>query len=375
VVDSDSLFPRQLFEEYDTPVDMIDGPISPECLEGVSFLHLGRQGAAGDALQTLAGLKQPPEVVEIRCAEASSGGEWRNIAERLEALGYIAYVLPEHNETRHLEHAGAGRIVRLEDNDDESESVRNIFAFRHRFDPNAFARAVAKLELDFEKRLRLRGREPKAVYTIGEVVSDGNEFNLVRPATANYLGFADFCHVAPGTLVNVGVLIEVSGEAEVDLLLCRDGATPYERSESFQRSLGPGTHRLNVQQRFAHNHIGVRLQVGLAGQAATIRVSKLIVRVGQWLVVSESDSDASKPFTTRILSPTAIDTIPAKRNLAGANRLFREGDYPSALAIYLELADQHPLQMYQSNAELCARRLKLPQPHDLESLREHYVLA
>jgi hypothetical protein len=77
VVDSDSLFPRQLFEEYDTPVDMIDGPISPECLEGVSFLHLGRQGAAGDALQTLAGLKQPPEVVEIRCAEASSGGEWR----------------------------------------------------------------------------------------------------------------------------------------------------------------------------------------------------------------------------------------------------------------------------------------------------------
>ena len=40
-----------------------------------------------------------------------------------------------------------------------------------------------------------------------------------------------------------------------------------------------------------------------------------------------------------------------------ANRLFREGDYPNALGLYIELYKAEPFQPYLDNAALCARRM------------------
>ena len=47
-------------------------------------------------------------------------------------------------------------------------------------------------------------------------------------------------------------------------------------------------------------------------------------------------------------------------NLHTANRLFREGDYPAALGIYLWLGQQRPLPMYGDNAVRAANRTGMP---------------
>lgn len=47
-------------------------------------------------------------------------------------------------------------------------------------------------------------------------------------------------------------------------------------------------------------------------------------------------------------------------NLPTANRLFREGDYPAALGIYLWLGQQRPLSMYGDNAVKAARKACMP---------------
>jgi hypothetical protein len=44
-------------------------------------------------------------------------------------------------------------------------------------------------------------------------------------------------------------------------------------------------------------------------------------------------------------------------NLRTANRLFREGDFATALGIYLWLGQQHSLPMYADNAVRAARKL------------------
>ncbi|MBM4128342.1 MAG: hypothetical protein FJ247_13610 [Nitrospira sp.] len=43
-----------------------------------------------------------------------------------------------------------------------------------------------------------------------------------------------------------------------------------------------------------------------------------------------------------------------------ANRLFREGDYPAVLGMYLWLGQQCPLPMYGDNAVRAAKRASMP---------------
>jgi hypothetical protein len=46
-----------------------------------------------------------------------------------------------------------------------------------------------------------------------------------------------------------------------------------------------------------------------------------------------------------------------EQNLRTANRLFRDGDYATAMCLYLLLHKQHPLKVYADNALMAARKL------------------
>ena len=47
----------------------------------------------------------------------------------------------------------------------------------------------------------------------------------------------------------------------------------------------------------------------------------------------------------------------ADLNLSVANRFFREGDFSTAMGMYLLLHQQRPLKMYPDNALMAARKL------------------
>ena len=109
--------------------------------------------------------------------------------------------------------------------------------------------------------------------------------------------------------------------------------------------LAPGVAQsVKLNKRFEQTHAALKLQVEVVdlpgGGSAVLTIDGLGI----------SESLAS------IRGRLGADRL----DLRTANRLFREGDYPTALGIYLWLGQQRPLPMYGDNAVMAARRAGMP---------------
>jgi hypothetical protein len=123
----------------------------------------------------------------------------------------------------------------------------------------------------------------------------------------------------------------------------RQGASEYEGT-SQRITLAPGmaqTVRLRVD--FAKKHHALKLQ------------AEVLTLDGDGTAELTIDSVYAHETLTSIgRRMTASDL-----NMSVANRLFRQGDYSTAMGIYLLLHQQRPLKMYPDNALMAARKLGL----------------
>jgi hypothetical protein len=130
----------------------------------------------------------------------------------------------------------------------------------------------------------------------------------------------------------------------VNVTLGRQGKSDYEGTAQ-RITLAPGVAQsVKLSKRFDKTHAALKLQVEVldlpGGGSALLTIDGLGV----------NESLAS-----------IRDRLGAEQlNLRTANRLFREGDFATALGIYLWLGQQRPLPMYGDNAVMAARRSGMP---------------
>jgi hypothetical protein len=140
----------------------------------------------------------------------------------------------------------------------------------------------------------------------------------------------------------VGGLRVMSDRAmTVNVSLGRHGKTEYE-GDTQRITLAPGVAQsVKLSKRFDQAHEALKLQIEVldlpGGGVAVLTIDGLGV------------NETLDSIRTRLGAENL--------NLRTANRLFREGDFATALGIYLWLGQQHSLPMYADNAVRAARKL------------------
>lgn len=128
----------------------------------------------------------------------------------------------------------------------------------------------------------------------------------------------------------------------VDVSIGRYGNTDYEGSK-IRITLDPGpAQSVQVRKEFANPHTALKIQMDV-----------LELQGG-----GTADLTIDSVYINESLTSIRRRMADADLNLSVANRLFREGDYSSAMGLNLLLYQQRPaLQMYPDNALMAARKL------------------
>jgi hypothetical protein len=153
-----------------------------------------------------------------------------------------------------------------------------------------------------------------------------------------------------GRTVKATVTVESNRRVELRFGLCRHGETQYE-GRQLTRVIEAGKRmRIAFEHRFQAEHDEIRLQLQVIGDVGGAELRIDDINVYETLASVASRQPEGEPLFPR------------------ANSLFRDGEYATALYLYLLLADQRPLKMYRDNAESCARRMAWKQ-QDAAALR------
>lgn len=127
----------------------------------------------------------------------------------------------------------------------------------------------------------------------------------------------------------------------LNVSLGRHGASEYEGVEK-RIALVPGVPQaLQLYKCFKLNHQQLKLQLDVVESAHAASAVLTIDQLGLGEVLASTDER---------LDPNSL-------NLRTANRLFQDGDFITALGIYLRLSQQLSLSMYADNAVISARKL------------------
>jgi hypothetical protein len=114
----------------------------------------------------------------------------------------------------------------------------------------------------------------------------------------------------------------------------------------------PGAQRLiKLNHRFDGPHQAARIQIEVLTPTSNVELGITAVQL------CESLASVEKRLSAEQLT------------LSYANRLFRDGDYTTAMCIYLLVGDKVPLRLFSDNAMACARRLGLATVRDADELK------
>lgn len=332
-------------------------------LPRVDFLKIDTEGFDLNVLRGLPWDRFTPDVVECEFEDAKTvplGYTFHDLAGFLVERGYTVFVSEWHPIIRYgIRHdwrrltrypseladpRGWGNLLAVRDPGLEPRLVQ-AFAAASRPAPKPEsppapkpAAAPATVEpaagptgSDFEAAGRLRRTAP-GVFRLLPGTSDGpNRLTAVFPAGGGTAG-REYC-----------ALLTVAADRPVrlDVSLARYAATPYEgNQETFALAAGQ-TRRVAVRFTFTADHAKHKLQLDLPDVGAN-----------DSLTLTLADVRLTETLTSRRRA------VPlAEQTLNRANRLFRDGDYETAMALLAPLHRSVPLSLYGDNILWCARRL------------------
>ena len=138
----------------------------------------------------------------------------------------------------------------------------------------------------------------------------------------------------------------------VEVSLGRHGRAKYEGAAK-RISLIPGIQQtVTLSKQFKQKHQALKLQI----EVLDLPLNLSAVLTIDSLAISESLTSVRERVGT------------GSFDFGTANRLFREGDYFAALAIYLWLGKHRPLAMYGDNALMAARKAGMAWGETLDDL-------
>lgn len=357
------------FHESHVQAQLVDATTLAEYFEKrtlsvVNFLKIDTEGYDLFVLQGFPWERTTPSIIECEFEDKKTvplGYTFDDLAQFLEDKGYTVYVSEWHPVVRYGTRHNWNRLVRYPCELSDSNAWGNLIAFHDKVDDRdviaAFRNSldVDSYSLDELEQSKTKGNKlerPIKSPRHRVRIIHGEEFVHVETNRWRYS-----CSDAPQQLwqaiadeISPNVGCEFSGWLRVTsnqpmkivVSLGRHGTTEYEGSHRIVKLVPNEPQNLRLTKEFVNNHTAIRLQLEVKSLEKVDSADLMI----EPLLITETIASVR-----RRLSNADID-------LSKANRLFRQGDYLTALGIYLLLHQrQSSLALYGENAMLVAHRL------------------
>ena len=340
-------------------------------LPEVDFLKIDTEGHDLFVLQGFPWERGKPAVIECEFEDAKTaplGYTFHDLARFLVEKGYTVYVSEWHPIIRYGIRHDWRQLMRYPCELADPKGWGNLLAFRDPIDEQALIAAVKKV-------LKVGGGDTAQKPAVPPKPAASAQSAVALPVAGSNLGFCfepgvHFTSIAPNQWrftdaeakqklwvaamdspgpttgrTFVGSLRVTADRAmTLAVSLGRHGKSEYE-GNSKRITLVPGVSQtVKLSKLFKQAHVALKLQVEMldlpGGGSAVLTIDGL--------GISESLASVRERIGA------------GNFDLRTANRLFREGDYPAALGIYLWLGQQRPLPMYGDNAVRAAKRVGMP---------------
>lgn len=338
-------------------------------LPAVDFLKIDTEGHDLFVLQGFPWARTRPAVIECEFEDTKTvplGYTFHDLARFLLDKGYAVYVSEWHPIIRYGIRHDWNRLTRYPCELADAKGWGNLLAFRDPIDCESLVAAVRKV-LQVSS-----GETPKAATVLGTQPGEsgvvpsrdqlGTPHRLLRIVPGRFFrqtaanqwrythsdaaqrqwhailerpqGTAGATYAARLTLISNRAMT-------VQSALARHGDTAFEAAHQ-RTPLLPGQPRtIALRKQFTKPHAALRIQLEVleleGGGTADLTIDAL--------AITETAHSVVRRLGGRDVS------------LQTANRLYREGDYQTALGLYLSLSQKRPLKMYMENALQTAYRL------------------
>lgn len=341
-------------------------------LPAIDFLKIDTEGHDLFVLQGFPWDRGKPVIIECEFEDIKTvplSYNFHDLARFLVGKGYTVYVSEWHPIIRYGIRHDWNRLVRYPCELADPKGWGNLLAFRDPIDEQAIVAAVRKvLKVEDAQRGKCKAnvspaakRTPEGAPASQAIGASGTTPQVIpgphfKPISTNQWRYThsdaaqklwqaawqNFSVVAGR--IYVGRLTISANQAMTVLIgLARHGSDQYEGTSN-RVKLTPGIEQsVRLSKKFSKFHDALRLQVEVVdlvgGGAADLTIETLSI--------------------TETLASIQRRLDEGDINLRTANHLFREGDYRTAMGVYLLLHQQRPLRMYPDNALMAARRLGL----------------
>lgn len=281
----------------------------------------------------------------------------------------IAYGPIDIATIRYLKEAGCAQVVVKRDQESLNAAILALVedkSFCRRLGEQARAHVVGNcskqlVQQKFKKYLslstppaKLEVATPASRANLGFSFEPGTHFTSIAPnqwrfiddyATQKLWIAAMTSPGSPSGRTFTGSLqVRADRSITLNISLGRNGKTDYEGTTKRVALTANVPQTVKLYKQFGRDHDAFKLQVEVVelanGGSAVLTIDKL--------GLSETLASIQERLGSSHL------------NLGTANRLFREGDFTSALGIYLWLSQRHPLSMYVDNTVRAAKQIGMP---------------
>lgn len=337
-------------------------------LTAVDFLKIDTEGHDMFVLHGFPWERGKPAVIECEFEDSKTvplGYTFHDLARFLVDEGYTVYVSEWHPIIRYGIRHDWRQLMRYPCELVDPKGWGNLLAFRDPIDQQALIEAVKKVLKvgggESPQKPVLQSKPPAPVKPavaipvsgaiLGFRFKPGTHFTSIAP---NQWRFTDdeakqklwiAAMVSPISTAGrtFGGILRVMADRAItiNVSIGRHGKTVYEGATK-RVVLTPGSPQtVQLNKQFKSDHEALKLQVEVV---ELINGGSAVLTIDQ-LGLSETLASIQERLDSSHL------------NLSTANRLFREGDYTTALGIYLWLSQRHPLSMYVDNIVRSAKQI------------------
>jgi FkbM family methyltransferase len=336
--------------------------LAGESLTTIDFLKIDTEGHDLFVLKGYPWERGKPAVIECEFEDSKtvpSGYTFHDLARYLVEKGYRVYVSEWHPIIRYGIQHDWRQLMRYPCELADPKGWGNLLAFRDPIDEQMLVTAVkkelkvasGKSEPKSEKQfygpnLRILGMLYEFQIETGAQCTPiaSNQWRYTHHDNKHNLWEASF-DIATETANRIiaGCLwMQSDRQITLQASLGSNDQTDYEGTTQ-NITLTPGVEQcVKLSKCFDNTHKALKIKIDILDSSDG---GSSVLTINGYVGMIESFAG--------IYERLGVDNL----NITVANRLFREGDYSTALGIYISLSHQRPLTMYADNAFRSARRL------------------
>jgi len=347
--------------------------LAGESLTSIDFLKIDTEGHDLFVLQGFPWERNRPAVVECEFEDVKTvplGYTFHDLARFLVEKGYRVYVSEWHPIISYGIQHDWRQLMRYPCELADPKGWGNLLAFRDPIDEQALVTAVRKVlkvapgkskpkseKQFYGPNLRILGMLHEFQIETGAQCTPiaSNQWRYTHHDNKHNLWEASFGIATETANRIIAGCLWMQSDRQITLQasLGSNDQTDYE--EAIQNiTLTPGVEQcVKLSKCFDNTHKALKIKIDILDSPDG---GSSVLTINGCVGVIESFAD--------IYERLGVDNL----NITVANRLFREGDYSTALGIYISLSHQRPLTMYADNAFRSARRLGMSWVRNKEDL-------